>query len=99
TPETAIVRDKQRIWQPGGRCKRVLVRVEGYSGLVTRSGGIRRHIGKARPGVLRALDVAAIRPLTQLAVLRCATDIYDIWRTRGRPDRHIIGALSSAVIE
>src|SRR5438477_47775 len=76
TPETAIVCDEQRVWHPRGRRKRMLVRVEGYTGGVTRPGGVRRHIGEAHAHVLRALDVAAIRAVSiavniiKLAVLR-----------------------------
>src|SRR5207253_8052314 len=64
TPETAVVCDEQGVWHPRCRRKRVLVRVEGYTGSVTRPGGVRRHIGGINAGILRALDVAAIRAVS-----------------------------------
>ena len=63
----------------------MLVRVEGYTGGVTCPGGVRRHIGEASAGILRALDVTAIRAVSiavniiKLSVLRCAPDINDVW--------------------
>src|SRR5262249_39864651 len=105
TEETAVVCDEQRIWQPRGRRERVLVRVEGYTGGVTRPRGVRRHIGKAHAGVLRTLDIAAIRAVSiavkiiKLAVRRSPPDINDVGGPWGRPARHIIAALAGAVIE
>src|SRR5215510_9316307 len=77
----------------------MLVRVVAYSGQSTCPGGVRRHIGEINASILRALNVAAIRPIAKLAVLRGATNVNDVWRTRGGEDWHIVAALAGAVVE
>src|SRR5262249_34177697 len=99
TPETAVVCDEQRVWPSRGRRKRMLVRVVAYSGQSTPPGGVRSHISEINASVLRPLNVAAVRSIAKLAVLGGATNVNDVWRTRGGQYRHVVGTLSLAEVE
>ena len=58
-----------------------------------------RHVREVHSGVLGTLDRAPVRPSADFAVLHGATDVNDARRPRRRINRHVVRALSSAVVK